>query len=62
MSQTARHNGQNPTPAHVAGVLLVAALAISVLTPGQLEQLAHLDTLIGLAGLILTVAPRTGRR
>ncbi|WP_031029978.1 MULTISPECIES: hypothetical protein [unclassified Streptomyces] len=53
--------GQNPTPAHVAGALLVAAYLATVLTPGQLEQLTHLDTLIGLTGLILTATPRTGR-
>ncbi|MFC8339255.1 hypothetical protein ACFUJX_19905 [Streptomyces rubiginosohelvolus] len=51
--------GQNPTPAHAAGLLLLATCAVSILTPGQL---AHLDTLIGLTGLILTAAPRTGRQ
>lgn len=54
--------GQNPTPARVAGLLLLATFAATVLTPGQLEQLAHLDTLVGLTGLILTATPRTGRR
>ncbi|MFD7855174.1 hypothetical protein ACFV6B_12935 [Streptomyces microflavus] len=51
--------GQNPPPAETAGLLLLAACTISMLTPGQI---AHLDTLIGLTGLILTAAPRTGRQ
>ncbi|ACX71160.1 hypothetical protein pZL12.83 [Streptomyces phage ZL12] len=51
--------GQNPTPAQTAGLLLLATCAVSILTPGQL---AHLDTLIGLTGLILTTTPRTGRQ
>ncbi|MFF8250034.1 hypothetical protein [Streptomyces griseus] len=54
--------GQNPPPAHIAGLLLLATFATTALTPGQLEQLAHLDTLVGLTGLILAAAPRTGRR
>lgn len=54
--------GQNPTPAQAAGLLLLAACTVTVLTPGQLEQLAHLDTLLGLTGLVLTAAPRTGRQ
>ncbi|MFD5640997.1 hypothetical protein ACFWIP_04300 [Streptomyces anulatus] len=44
------------------GLLLLATFAATVRTPGQLQQLAHLDTLVGLTGLILTIAPRTGRR
>ncbi|MEU2409122.1 hypothetical protein ABZ609_33130 [Streptomyces rubiginosohelvolus] len=46
----------------MADLLLLATFAATVLTPGQLEQLADLDTLVGLTGLILTIAPRTGRR
>ncbi|MFJ7410343.1 hypothetical protein ACIQWZ_05970 [Streptomyces sp. NPDC098077] len=46
----------------MANLLLLATFAATVLTPGRLVQLAHLATLVGLTGLILTIAPRTGRR
>ncbi|MGW4835577.1 hypothetical protein [Streptomyces globisporus] len=55
-------NGQNSTPAHAVGALLVAAYAITFLTLSQLDQLTHLDILTGLTGLTLTTAFQTGRR
>lgn len=54
MTDTAHHNGQNPTPAAgVIAALTVTAYAATVLTPDQLE---HLAAVLGFPGLLLGLA------